>query len=342
MTELRRDPIIGQWVIVHTSDSWGPEAYEREKVILTQAATCQFCPGRENQTPPEIDAIRDNGFHPNSPGWRVRVIPNKFPALRIEGQLNKRGLGLFDISNGIGAHEVLIETPEHFKSIPDLTTAEVSEILQKYQSRLIDLAKDPRFKYVVIFKNYGESAGASVEHPHSQIIALPMIPKFVQEEIEGAEQYYVYRGRCVFCDEIEQEYQDQKRIISENEDFIAFCPYVPRYPFECWILPKKHSPEFRATAPAELHHLAAILKETLYRINGCLANPSYNYYLHVSPVNSPRLDSFHWHIEIVPNLSQVAGFEWGTGFYVARTSPEMAAEYLRKVVIPGSNSGTRT
>lgn len=338
MSELRRDPVIGQWVIVHTHDSWVPENYQRDEIFLRQAASCQFCPGREHQTPPEVEAIRRDGSSPNTKGWQVRVVPNKFPALRIEGELNKHGVGMFDMSNGIGAHEVLIETPDHYRHIADLSQEEAFDVISKYQSRLIDLTRDRRFKYVVIFKNYGESAGASVEHPHSQIIALPMIPKFVLEEIEGAERYYVYRGRCVFCDKIEQEYADKKRIITENEDFIVFCPFVPRYPFESWIFPKRHSNDFGSMNSRELFHLSSILKETLYRVKIALGNPSYNYYLHVAPINYQRLESFHWHIEIVPNLTRVAGFEWGTGFYVVRTSPEMAAEYLRKVEIV--NSGT--
>ena len=222
MAELRRDPVVGRWVIVNTDDSLHPPDFEKEDHVFRQAEVCQFCYGRERHTPSEVDAIRPQETQPNTAGWSVRVVPNKFPALRIEGDLNKRGLGIFDISNGVGAHEVVIETPDHSKRFADLSEAEMLNVMKKYQSRFVSLSGDRRFKYIMIFKNYGESAGASMEHAHSQIIALPMVPKYVVEELEGAQQYFEYRGRCVFCDIIHQEYQDQERIITENADFIAF------------------------------------------------------------------------------------------------------------------------
>jgi len=330
MAELRRDPVIGQWVIVNTEDSWGPERYEKEDHAPKQEAVCQFCPGKEHQTPPEIEVLRAPGTKPNSPGWTVRVIPNKFPALRIEGNLDKRGIGIFDMSNGVGAHEVLIETPEHTKNLADFSNEELLNVLRAYQSRCTQLAQDRRFKYIMVFKNFGESAGASLEHAHSQIIALPMVPKYVLEELEGARAYHDFRGRCVYCDVIHQEYEEKERIVTENENFICFCPFVPRYPFECWIFPKKHKSQFTEMSTEERVDLAKILKETLSRIKACLSDPSYNFYLHISPVNYEAQESFHWHIEIVPKLTRVAGFEWGTGFYVVRTDPGKAAEFLRK------------
>ncbi len=331
MTQLRRDPIIGRWVIVETKkNSLKPSDYDREDHTPRHAATCQFCPGREQQTPPEVDAIRREGTGPNTPGWSVRAVPNKFPALRIEGDLDKHGIGIYDMSNGIGAHEVLIESPDHHKQLVDLTVEEIVDVIRVYQNRSLSLAKDKRFKYIMIFKNYGESAGVSVEHTHSQLIALPMIPKFVLEELEGARAYYNYRGRCVYCDMMQQEREDKERIITENDSFFGFCPYVPRYPFESWILPKSHDCEFCSLSDEERLDLAGILKEMLSRLKGCLHDPAYNFYLHVAPVNSGDQKSFHWHIEIVPQLAREAGFEWGTGFYMVRTSPSKAAEYLRK------------
>jgi len=330
MPELRRDPIIGQWVSVYTEDSLGPQHYEGQDHTPRHEATCQFCPGREHQTPPEVDAIRPNGSGPNEPGWQVRVVPNKFPALKIEGDIEERREGLFDMSNGIGAHEVLIETPVHSKNLADFSQKEVENVIKLYQSRLRDLTKDKRFKYIMIFKNYGESAGASVEHPHSQIIALPMIPKYVLEELEGAKAYHERHKRCVFCDIVEQEHKDQSRIVSENDDFIAFCPFVPRYAFEYWIMPKQHISKFAQMKEQGRRALASILKETLLRLKNCLSDPSYNYYLHIAPVNTKEKEEFHWHIEIIPKLTRTTGFEWGTGFYVVRTSPAAAADYLRQ------------
>src|SRR3989338_5940157 len=333
MAELRRDPIVGQWVIVHTDDSWGPTRFDVEAHRFDKAATCQFCPGREHMTPPEVSAIRFNGAHPNSSGWQVRVVPNKFPALRIEGNFDEKRFGVFETANGIGAHEVLIEGPDHKKNLADFTQEEIVYVLDQYQNRVVDLARDKRFKYIVIFKNYGESAGATVEHAHSQIIALPMVPKYVAEELRGAENYYAKNQRCIFCDLIEQEKRDQARIVAENESFIAFCPFVPRYAFEFWILPKAHHSEFSSMTIEERLQLAKIFKETLQHLKSCLSDPSYNYYLHISPVNHGEFKSFHWHLEIIPKLTRVSGFEWGTGFYVVRTEPGMAAKFLREAKV---------
>ncbi|MCC6759199.1 MAG: galactose-1-phosphate uridylyltransferase [Candidatus Omnitrophica bacterium] len=331
MSEVRRDPIIGRWVIVYKPEnSLGPADYEKSVHTLKQGAVCQFCNGREAQTPPEVDAIRA-GYAPNTPGWLARVVPNKFPALRIEGELNRRGNGVYDMSNGVGAHEVLVETPDHAKNFADYSLDEAVNVIKMYQSRSASLGRDKRFKYIMIFKNFGQSAGASVEHAHSQIIALPLVPKYVAEELEGAEKYYGFRGRCVFCDMIQQEYQDQRRIITSNDGFLSFCPFVPRYPFESWIFPKDHNSDFVSMQDLEREQLAGILKDVLLRMKICLSNPSYNFYLHVKPVDDDN-KSYHWHIEIVPQLTRVAGFEWGTGFYVVRTAPSVAAEYLRGAI----------
>lgn len=333
MTEFRRDPIIGQWVLVHTDDSLRPDDFKKEDQTSKNPQLCQFCPGKEHFTPSEIESIRDPGTTPNKEGWHVRIVPNKFPALRIEGNLDYRQIDLLEISNGIGAHEVLIENPDHFKQLPDLSAEEVFNVVRKYHSRFLDLSKDNRFKYIIIFKNFGESAGATVEHAHSQIIALPMVPEYVHHEIEGAKEYFNEHKRCVYCDIIEQENKEKERIVAENEDFIVFCPFVPRYAFECWIMPKKHNADFAAISERQQYSLAQILKETLLRIKNCLSNPSYNYYLHLAPVNDGHQESFHWHIEIVPKLTNVTGFEWGTGFFVVKTSPFVAAQYLRKVSV---------
>lgn len=331
MADQRRDPIIGRWVIVESREkSLGPEAYEKEPHKPAEQAICQFCSGRETQTPHEVDAIRPQHSAPNSPDWLARVVPNKFPALKIEGGLDHHGIGIYDMSNGVGAHEVLIETPDHGKNLADLPAEHVAHVIRLFQSRSLSLAQDKRFKYIMVFKNYGQSAGASVEHAHSQIIALPMVPKYVHEELEGAERYYDFRGRCVFCDMIRHEYKDVRRIVVSNDSFLGFCPFVPRFPFETWIFPKDHGLDFLTMGDAQRHHLAVILKDVLLRMKICLSDPSYNFYLHVPPVDYKNKDSYHWHIEIVPQLTRVAGFEWGTGFYVVRTAPSVAAEYLRK------------
>ena len=333
MTEFRRDPITDEWVIVHTSDPWGPERYDKEKQYLRQAGNCQFCPGRERFTPPEVDASRDNGQAPNGPGWKVRVVPNKFPALRIEGNIDAQQQGIYELSNGIGAHEVVIETPEHNHNMAEFSDEEMNEVIRKYQSRVRDLTRDRRFKYIIVFKNYGESAGTTVEHAHSQVIALPMVPQEVLEELEGTKRYFEVHRRCVFCDMIQQEYEEKERLIDENEDFLAFAPFVSRYPFEAWILPKSHHHDFTGLTEKQTLAFASMLRRTLYRIRVCLSDPAYNFYLHISPVNYASVESFHWHIEIVPKLTHFSGFEWGSGFYVVRTDPQKAAGYLREIVV---------
>lgn len=334
MSELRCDPILGQWVIVKTVDSLGPDNYKNSGQPLEHEATCQFCPGREHMTPPEVGVIaRVDPKTGQQEGWQVRAVSNKFPALKIEGLLDEKRDGMYLQTDGIGAHEVVIETPAHYQNLTDLSDAEMISVLKIYKERVVDLSKDKRFKYIVVFKNYGESAGTTVEHAHSQIIALPMIPKYVQQEIDGAKKYFDTNKNCVFCDMINQEQADKSRLITQNEDFISFCPYVPRYPFESWILPLKHQSEFSEISVDEQTRLALILKETLLRIKRCLNNPSYNFYLHIAPINEARPESYHWHVEIVPKLSSVSGFEWGTGVYVVSTDPDQAASYLRNVAL---------
>jgi UDPglucose--hexose-1-phosphate uridylyltransferase len=331
MSELRRDPIGGRWIIVDTDHPNKPQDYEYEPASWKTGGTCPFCYGNESLTPPEISSVRDPHTHPNTSGWQVRAVPNKFPALQIEGLIDRRGLGIYDMSNGIGAHEVIIETPYHNKDIPDLLESEVENIISMYCQRALDLAKDKRFKYLLIFKNYGPAAGASLEHPHTQLIALPMVPKNVKEEIDGARNYFEYRERCIFCDMIRQEIDDKERTISENKYFISFCPFVSRFPFEIWITPKKHVACFCQTSPEEVSALASILKDVVTRTKKLFTELSYNFIIHSIPVNSDaNPEGYHWHLEFMPKLTRVAGFEWGTGFYVVPTPPEIAARLLRE------------
>jgi UDPglucose--hexose-1-phosphate uridylyltransferase len=330
MSELRRDPIVGRWVIVDTDHPATPEEFEYEPHSW-RGGICPFDYGNESLTPPEIEAIRDTSTLPNTPGWQVRVVPNKFPALQIEGDLDRRGIGIYDMSNGVGAHEVLIESPYHHKDIPDLLNQEIENIIQMLCRRAIDLIKDRRFKYIMVFKNYGPAAGASLEHPHTQLIALPMVPKNALEKIKGAKNYFEYRERCIFCDMIRQEIEEKERIILENKYFLSFCPFVSRFPFEITIIPKKHNGNFCHMPAEEIPALAAIIKDTISKVKNVFSSPAYNFMIHSSPVNGDSgTDFYHWHIEFIPKLTRVAGFEWGTGFYLVSTPPELAAKYLRE------------
>lgn len=333
MPELRKDPIIGRWVIISTERGKRPSHYgQTEKRISPKA--CPFCPSNETATPKEIIAYRPDGSEPNKPGWTLRVVPNKYPALIIEGDLTREPKGIYDRMNGIGAHEVIIETPRHEIDMCDLTAKEIKDVLWAYRERSLDLQRDHRFKYILLFKNHGEAAGASVEHTHSQLIATPIIPKRVAEELLGAKRYHDYKERCIFCDIIRQEISDQDRIVSETDSFIAFEPYASRFPFETWLMPKAHI-SYYVDIDIDMHvELAGILKDVLSRLRLGLASPAYNYIIHTAPLGEEYREFYHWHIEIIPKLTKVAGFEWGTGFYINPTRPEDAAKFLRELNIP--------
>lgn len=329
MPELRRDPVIGRWVIISTERSKRPSDYPKENDNHLGKA-CPFCPGNEHMTPPEILSYRDPGTARNSKGWWLRVIPNKFPALAVEGSLNRSGEGMYDKMNGIGAHEVIIESPDHTKEIPELPDKQVEDIIWAFRDRILDLRKDIRFEYILIFKNHGKSAGATLLHPHAQLIATPIVPKRVREEVNGAKNYFDYKERCVFCDIIKQEISANQRIVAENDNFLAIVPFAARFPFEMWILPKHHDSDFEDIQRHETSSLAQIMKTCLGKLNKVLDNPPYNYLIHNAPLKEPRLPHYHWHIEIMPKLTSVAGFEWGTGFYINPTPPEEAAKFLRE------------
>ena len=331
MPELRKDPVIGRWVIISSERSKRPSDFAGGGQSRRNAGLCPFCPGNENATPPEIRADRDPETSANTPGWKLRVIPNKFPALTIEGELNREGVGIFDKMNGVGAHEVIIETPDHDKDIVDLSVEQTARVLVSYRERMTDLSRDPRFRYVMVFKNQGEAAGASLEHSHSQLIATPVVPKRVQEELDGARRYQDYKERCIFCDIVRQERETGERIVLENRHFVCITPFAPRFPFECWLLPRYHQARFGELSDDHLHDLASLLKETLQRLRVALDNPPYNYVVHTGPVMRDFDLQYHWHFEIIPKLTKVAGFEWGTGFYINPTAPEEAARYLREV-----------
>ncbi|MBI3318160.1 MAG: galactose-1-phosphate uridylyltransferase [Candidatus Omnitrophica bacterium] len=328
MAEIRKDPISGRSIIVSTDGPMGPADFDLEPHQIPPGP-CPFCPGNEAMTPPEIAARRQAGSAPNGSGWRMRVIPNKFPALRVEGNLNRTGVGIYDMMNGIGAHEVIIETPDHHKALADFQPPEMEELLEVYRERSLDLRKDQRFRYLLIFKNFGESAGASLAHPHSQLIALPVVPKRVTEELTRSEEYFERKDRCVFCDLIRQETEEKGRIVLESEGMLAFAPFVSRFPFEMWVIPKEHSGDFVASPPELLSDLAKTLPQLLGKMRRVLHNPSYNFILHTSPLEAAPWAGYHWHLEIMPRLTRVAGFEWGSGFYINPTPPELAASFLR-------------
>jgi UDPglucose--hexose-1-phosphate uridylyltransferase len=332
MPELRRDPIIGRWVIIATERAKRP-ADVPHAADRAAGGLCPFDPGHEDKTPREVYvAGRPPSAPANGPGWKVRVVPNRYPALMIEGDLEREANGIYDRMNGIGAHEVIIETPDHAKDLGNLSDAEVTEVLFAFKARILDLRNDLRFRYILLFKNHGSPAGATLEHAHSQLIALPVTPRQVQEEIEGARRHYEHRERCIFCDIVMQERRDRSRLVYENEEFLVFAPWAPRSPFETWIMPKRHESNFEAEPKERLAYCAQALRSTLKRLGAALGDPPYNFIVHSNPLRDPASPSYHWHIEVMPALTHVAGFEWGSGFHINPVPPEEAAEFLRLVV----------
>lgn len=332
MPELRKDPISGRWVIIAVERGKRPTDFTSPPVQRKKGGFCPFCPGNEYTTPSEIMAFRPTSTQQNTSGWTLRVMPNKFPALQTTGDLNRAGEGIFDRMNGIGAHEVIVETPDHQLSLATMSLKDVDDVLWAYYLRLTDLKKDIRFKYALIFKNEGDVAGATLEHSHSQLIALPIVPKLVKEEVDASRLYYEFKERCIFCDVINQEMEDGKRVIYENSGYVAIAPFAPMAPFELWILPKKHEsafyPQNKSFSP-----LSEILQRVLRQMDRILDTPPYNFVIHTSPFTEEINDYYHWHIELVPKLTKTAGFEWGSGFYINPTLPEEAAKFMREAKI---------
>jgi UDPglucose--hexose-1-phosphate uridylyltransferase len=327
--ELRKDVITGRWVIISTDRRKRPNDFRVERSTLIGGEHCPFCAGREAMTPPEVLSFRHNGSGPNAPGWDLRVVPNKFPALQVEGNLDREGEGIFDRMNGIGAHEVIIETPDHEKTLSTMSEQEIERVLWAYRERVLDLKQDRRFRYILIFKNHGAAAGATLEHPHSQLIALPIVPDFVRSEIDGAKRHYEAKERCVFCDIIRQEIGSLQRVIHEDAEIVAMAPYAPRFPFETWLLPRVHGARFEEAPRQQYEGLARSLKAVLARMDKVLEKPSYNLIVHSAPFSEEAGEYYHWHVELIPKLGRTAGFEWGSGFYINPTSPEEATQVLR-------------
>lgn len=339
MPVLRHDPIQKRWVIISSERGKRPMDFAAtpEKFKGDTRRYCPFCPGREDATPKEI--YRVSGKYPED--WQVRVVPNKFPALGIEGELDRRADGAYDRMNGIGAHEVIIETRDHDLGLSDLSADQIYNVIRTYRERILDLKQDTRFRYILVFKNHGAAAGASLSHSHTQVMATPVSPRTVAEELKSAREHFFLKERCIFCDILAMELDSGSRIVKLDDDFVTYCPYASRFPFEMHVYPRKHSHDFSATGDAKLMTLAYHLKEILGRMNSALGRPAYNFLIHTCPCTDGRtrrpnywdtieLD-WHWHIEILPRITKVAGFEWGTGFYINPTPPEEAAKFLRDV-----------
>lgn len=333
MPDLRKDPVVGRWVIIAPDRAKRPEEFQHQ-FRETQNRFDPFAEGNEEATPPEILAYREHGSEPNKPGWRVRVVPNKFPALQVEGELQNRGEGIYDMMNGLGAHEVIIECPQSETNMSRLSVENIREVFWAYRDRLVDLKRDKRFLHGLIFKNKGAAAGASLAHSHSQLIVTSVVPISIREEMSGSQEFYNYRGRCIYDDMLHQEMDTRKRIVLETEQFVVFCPFASRVPFETWIVPKRHSSHFESITTPALEELGTVVKTALRKLELALDDPPYNYMIHTAPFDVNEVSHYHWHMQILPRLTRVAGFEWGSGFYINPVTPEDAAKFLREVELP--------
>lgn len=339
MSELRKDPILDQWVIIAAERGRRPHDFAVHEHSDTSASGCPFCAGNEDMTPPEVYSVPAHGEDTEVADWLVRVVPNKFPALSIEGDVKRSGIGYLDRMTGVGAHEVIIETPTHSDDLSILPNYHATAVINTYIQRLTDLRSDERFRHIVLFRNYGSAAGASLEHPHSQLIALPIVPRLVKSKLEVARNHFQRKERCIFCDLIEQELAVPDRVVMKNEHFVVLSVFAARSPFEVNVYPLRHQHDITLMTEDEKVSLASILKEILQRYREILGDPAYNMIIQTAPNMIPRPGrpdywgtiqyDYHWHIELMPRVTKIAGFEWGTGFYINPVAPEDAATYLR-------------
>jgi UDPglucose--hexose-1-phosphate uridylyltransferase len=334
--ELRKDPLLGRWIAV-LNQSKSPSEYvlalqEEEEV------PCVLCAGRESETPREIMSVPRATSGLRAGSWWTRVIPHFDPVFQVEGDLGRRGDGMYDKMKSIGADEIIIESPEHSVRPEDIGLDQMGRVIMTYRDRMADLEKDQRLRYTLIYKNSGKEAGAFYSHPVSHLASTPVIPKRVKEELDGAKQYFAYKERCIFCDIIREEIRVGSRVIFETKSFLAFCPYASKFPFESWIIPKTHDCAFQDIKTEDIEDLALILSTVLKKLRTAFNGLAFNYFIHSVPNRIPRKDhwhtlgeDFHWHLEIMPRLLRTTGFEWGSGFYILPTSPEHASKYLREV-----------
>jgi UDPglucose--hexose-1-phosphate uridylyltransferase len=333
MSELRQDIATKRWVIVSQERAKRPHQFLKQMVVQEEPdhrEDCPFCEGNEGQTPPEVYALR-NGSDPNRPGWKVRVVPNKFAALSPSAKWEVKHPEIFTTINGYGSHEVIIETPQHNQTLATLPQEQVQLVLQALLQRMRTLAQDDRIAFVQVFRNHGAAAGTSLVHPHSQLIATPIVPTNIREEIEEARRFYDDRVTCVYCYMLEKEVEREERIVLSTDQYVVIAPFASRFPFELMILPRRHSASFVAEARGEdVAFLADVLRRTLLLLYRAANNPDYNAVLHTAPLRDSCMDYYHWHIEIVPRLTTPAGFELGSGIYITTAIPEETAAYLRE------------
>ena len=321
MSELRKDPVIERWVLIVNATVRTPAPLSADP---SSDLACPFCPGNEHLCPPPIAV----------PGGS-RVIPNHFPLLTIEQDLKRGASGIYDQISGVGANEVIIETVRHDLRQSELELPELEALFLTYRERVKDLLRDERLRYVLVYRNQGRLAGANLpDHAHSVLLALPIVPRVIQEELAGARRHYELKERCVYCDILEQELGEKQRLVAASQHFVAIAPFAARLPFETWILPRRHASRFISVTDAELSDLAALFKDVIGRLDAALDRPPYNYVIHAAPRGAEADEYYHWHIEILPRLTSLSGFELGGEMFINVTPPEEAAGFLRNCIKP--------
>jgi UDPglucose--hexose-1-phosphate uridylyltransferase len=330
--QLRKDPIVDRWVLIAPERARRP--FQLSEVATTSVADwCPFCEGEEGRTPPEVFAIRRRDSRPDAPGWTLRVVPNIFPAARRDAPTCEV-TGFFEAAPGYGVHEIVVEAPQHESSVAALSETQVRAVFGVFRQRLSAHSTDPRLKYVQIFKNHGAAAGATVEHVHSQILGVPVVPREVTAELNGVENHHRLTGRCIYCDMVGRELTDGARVVATTENCVAIAAFAGRFPFETWVLPRRHEHDFRKTHDATLEETADLIRSILRQLEKLIDRPSYNLALHTSPLHDADRPGYHWHWEILPRVTGIAGFELAAGCFINPLPPELAAERLREGQAP--------
>jgi len=333
MSEIRQDPTIEEWVIIARERAKRPDDFVREqpkRELPDFSSSCPFCPGNESMTPCQT-LLYQKG---DGTGWQVRAFANKFPALTPGGS-TRRDIkeGFFTEMKGVGVHEVIVETPLHNRSLALMGEDEILKVLNAYRERYNELSQQPFAKLVVIFKNHGLAAGTSLEHSHSQLVVTPLVPKHIRLRHEVAMRYYDKNGRCLYSDLVNYELKSGKRIVMDTENFVAFHPFASQRPFETWILPKKQLASFGSVTDKDLENLAHILRINLIKLYRGLNDPDFNYVIDTAPVSDENKLYYMWHMRIIPRLTEIAGFEIGSGIYINTAVPEETAQFMRDLNI---------
>lgn len=337
MKEMRKDITTGHWVIFNSQlrerlvEFWKDRNYGQPKL-----PTCSFCSGSEAETPPETASFRSNGTPPDRPGWWVRSFRNHGSVLDTEEELDRRAMGMYDVTSGFGIHEIIVETPDHVTQLEELPAGQVRDVLWFYRERIAAVKQAAPYKYVIVFKNFGLGTVGSMEHSHAQLFAAPVTPTKVKDELNQARRYYADKERCLYCDVIRLEHRNRERLVFETDRFVVLCPFSSMSPYEMMILPKAHEPFYEEMSPETANDLAAVLVRTQRLLARCLGTPPYTFVIHTGPNVRPRpgywssiREDYHWHIEIAPRLFRITGLEWGTGLYFNPIFPETAADELR-------------